>query len=294
MKKQVDNVHTHIDLFSGIGGFALAARWAGIETIQFVEIEPFCQKVLQKNFPGVPIHDDIKTFKSDRFKNVGLITGGYPCQPFSVAGKRKGEEDDRHLWPKMFEIIQAKQPNWIICENVYGHVSMGLDEVLTDLENEAYACQTFIVPACAKNAPHRRDRLWICAHSINGSDRTIGGQVSKKNGIQGINREKVGSGLSSRTDSDAPDTAGSSNRPERRICEGSQYSESSRIPVWDEPWLEVAARLCRVDDGVPNRVDRLKSLGNAIVPQIAYEIGMAIIATENEWETKKESANEKS
>ena len=280
--------------FSGIGGFELGLEMAGFKTAWQIERDPFCLQVLQKHWPEVPKFKDIYDVKIDKLENVGLITGGYPCQPFSVAGKRKGEEDDRHLWPKMFEIIQNIRPNWVICENVYGHVSMGLDEVLTDLENEAYACQTFIVPACAKNAPHRRDRLWICAHSINGSDRTIGGQVSKKNGIQGINREKVGSGLSSRTDSDAPDTAGSSNRPERRICEGSQYSESSRIPVWDEPWLEVAARLCRVDDGVPNRVDRLKSLGNAIVPQIAYEIGMAIIATENEWETKKESANEKS
>jgi len=276
MKKQVDNVHTHIDLFSGIGGFALAARWAGIETIQFVEIEPFCQKVLQKNFPGVPIHDDIKTFKSDRFKNVGLITGGYPCQPFSVAGKRKGEEDDRHLWPKMFEIIQNIRPNWVICENVYGHVSMGLDEVLTDLENEAYTCQTFIVPACAKNAPHRRDRVWICAHSINGSDRAIRGQVSEENGIQGINREKVGSGMPSGTDSNVGNAE-------------STRQQSSTIRPWEmqhggtgtgSNWFEVATRLCRVDDGVSGRVDRLKSLGNAIVPQIAYEIMEAIIQVE--------------
>ena len=276
MKKQVDNVHTHIDLFSGIGGFALAARWAGIETIQFVEIEPFCQKVLQKNFPGVPIHDDIKTFKSDRFKNVGLITGGYPCQPFSVAGKRKGEEDDRHLWPKMFEIIQNIRPNWVICENVYGHVSMGLDEVLTDLENEAYTCQTFIVPACAKNAPHRRDRVWIVANNITNTSGIRRLQCSEPTERQ----QYIGGGktfsISNTPDSHAPDTAGSSNRPERRICEGSQYSESSRIPVWDEPWLEVATRLCRVDARVSGRVDRLKSLGNAIVPQIAYEIMKAI------------------
>ena len=265
MKKQVDNVHTHIDLFSGIGGFALAARWAGIETIQFVEIEPFCQKVLQKNFPGVPIHDDIKTFKSDRFKNVGLITGGYPCQPFSVAGKRKGEEDDRHLWPKMFEIIQNIRPNWVICENVYGHVSMGLDEVLTDLENEAYTCQTFIVPACAKNAPHRRDRCWIVAYDTGGEES---GRLSSSQ------RETIPT--IREADSHATDT-------ESLYAQGCERGQGEMQPGgsgWAEPWLEAATRLCRVDARVSNRVDRLKSLGNAIVPQIAYEIMEAIIQVE--------------
>ena len=261
--------YTHIDLFSGIGGFALAAKWAGIKTIQFVEIDPFCQKVLQKNFPGVPIHDDIKTFKNNKLKNIGIITGGYPCQPFSFAGNRKGKEDDRHLWPKMFEIIQAKRPNWIICENVYGHISMGLDKVLTDLENEAYSCQTFIVPACAINAPHRRDRVWIVAYDTRGEE---------SRGLSGIQRETIPT--IREADSYAPNTTGSSNRPERWIYEGSQYSKPSRIPMWNEPWLEIATRLCRVDDGVPGRVDRLGSLGNAIVPQIAYEIMKAIIQIE--------------
>jgi len=274
MKKQVDNVHTHIDLFSGIGGFALAARWAGIETIQFVEIEPFCQKVLQKNFPGVPIHDDIQTFKSDRFKNVGLITGGYPCQPFSLAGKRKGEEDDRHLWPKMFEIIQNIRPNWIICENVYGHVAMGLDEVLADLENEAYSCQTFIVPACAKNAPHRRDRCWIVAYDTGGEES---GRLSSSQ------RETIPT--IREADSHAPDTSGKGLQGgERGEAHGEGQTPYGPTPecgsAWEEPWLEAATRLCRVDARVSNRVDRLKSLGNAIVPQIAYEIMEAIIQVE--------------
>jgi len=280
--------------FSGIGGFELGLEMAGFKTAWQIERDPFCLQVLQKHWPEVPKFKDIYDVKIDKLENVGIITGGYPCQPFSLAGKRKGEEDDRHLWPKMFEIIQNIRPNWVICENVYGHVSMGLDEVLTDLENEAYTCQTFIVPACAKNAPHRRDRVWIVANNITNTSGIRRLQCSEPTERQ----QYIGGGktfsISNTPDSYAPDTAGSSNRPERRICEGSQYSESSRIPVWDEPWLEVAARLCRVDDGVPNRVDRLKSLGNAIVPQIVYEIGMAIIATENEWETKKESANEKS
>jgi len=316
-----------IDLFSGIGGFALAARWAGFETVQFVELDPFCQKVLNKNFPGVPIHDDIKTFTytdiyksgtqsrndeemrgfpkeecesghsstllrgsdsreqpipttTNKFRPTPFIlTGGFPCQPFSCAGKRKGKEDDRYLWPEMLRVISEARPTWVIGENVGGFVNMGLDECISDLEAEGYEVQPFIIPACAKNAPHRRDRVWICAHSVNSTDRTIGRQVSEEDGIQGINREKVGSGMSSGTDSHAPDTTinGLHNiRTEGRVQERPFNSIDSRSIGWNEPWLEAATRLCRVDARVSGRVDRLKSLGNAIVPQIAYEIMKAI------------------
>ena len=160
----------HLDLFSGIGGFALAARWAGIETVQFVEIEPFAQKVLNKNFPNIPIHDDIKTFKADEFSGIGIITGGYPCQPFSQAGQRRGEKDDRHLWPEMFRVIREARPDWVLAENVAGHVSMGLDDVLDDLESEDYTTQSIVIPACAKDARHRRDRVWIVAYA-NGNSK---------------------------------------------------------------------------------------------------------------------------
>ena len=188
---------THLDLFSGIGGFALAARWVGIETIQFVEIDKFCQKVLNKNFPGVPIHDDIKTFTyTETIKNdernrrildettkggkgsdsaiiTGnqyadrpfILTGGSPCQPFSFAGKRKGKEDNRFLWPEMFRVIKEIKPRWVVAENVAGIVRMALDDCLSDLEGEGYATETVIIPACAVNAPHRRDRVWIVANT---------------------------------------------------------------------------------------------------------------------------------
>ena len=156
---------THIDLFSGIGGFALACRWAGIETIAFCEIEKYAQRVLRKNFPGIRIFEDVRQFPATEFREPFLLTGGYPCQPFSQAGKRRGAEDDRHLWPSMFGIIRTSRPTWILAENVAGHVTLGLDEVLADLESEGYAVQPIIVPACSVDAPHRRDRVWVLANA---------------------------------------------------------------------------------------------------------------------------------
>lgn len=156
----------HLDLFSGVGGFALAARWMNWQTVQFVEIDKFCHNVLAKNFPRVPIHHDVRTFTAESFRgSIDILTGGYPCQPFSSAGKRKGAADDRHLWPQVLRIIQECRPRWIVCENVAGHITMGLDAVLYDLESEGYPCRPIVIPACATGAPHRRDRVWIIAHS---------------------------------------------------------------------------------------------------------------------------------
>ena len=155
----------HLDLFSGIGGFALAARWAGIETVGFCEIEDFPRKVLAKNFPGVKIHEDIKDLNGEEYKNIDLITGGYPCQPFSLVGNRQGAKDDRYLWPEMFRIIRQARPRFVVAENVIGHLSLGFDKVCDDLEAENYEVWPFVIPACAKDAPHKRDRLWILANS---------------------------------------------------------------------------------------------------------------------------------
>ena len=151
----------HLDLFSGIGGFALAAQWAGIETVAFCEIDDFACKVLNKNFPCVPVHRDIRELDGSLYAGIDLITGGYPCQPFSTAGKRKGADDPRHLWPEMFRVIQQARPTWVVCENVAGHISMGLDAVLADMEGIGYAGQAVVIPACAKDAPHERKRVWI-------------------------------------------------------------------------------------------------------------------------------------
>ena len=152
-----------LDLFSGIGGFSYAAEKliGGYETVAFCEMDEFCQKVLKKHWPQVPIYDDVRTLDAARLGRIDIVTGGYPCQPFSQAGRRQGEEDERHLWPEMLRIIKSCQPRYVVAENVAGHVTMGLDQVLTDLEDQGYTTRPIIVPACAKNAPHRRDRVWI-------------------------------------------------------------------------------------------------------------------------------------
>lgn len=159
-----------LSLFSGIGGIDLAAEWAGIETVAMCEREPFCQKVLKKHWPHVPIYDDVCTLTKERLEadgigTIDLIHGGYPCQPFSIAGKREGANDDRHLWPEVFRLLQEIRPNWFVGENVAGHVTMGLDDVLSDLENISYTSQPFIIPAAAIGAPQRRERVFIVAHS---------------------------------------------------------------------------------------------------------------------------------
>lgn len=156
-----------LDLFSGVGGFSLAASWvwgADHHIHSFVEIDPFCQKVLKKHWPGTPIHDDIRSYHHDGTA-IDLLTGGFPCQPFSCAGKQGGAGDDRFLWPEMLRVIRDVQPTWIIGENVAGIIGMELDNVLVELEASGYACQAFVIPACAVNAPHRRDRVWIVAKS---------------------------------------------------------------------------------------------------------------------------------
>jgi DNA-cytosine methyltransferase len=156
-----------LDLFSGIGGMSLGLKWAGgFETVAFCEIEKYPQEFLKKHWPGVPVYDDIRQLTADRLVRDGIgriqvITGGYPCQPFSVAGQQRGEADDRHLWPEMLRLIAEVRPSWVICENVTGHIKLGLDQVLSDLEAEGYSSRTFIIPACSVNAPHRRDRLWL-------------------------------------------------------------------------------------------------------------------------------------
>ncbi|KKL57989.1 hypothetical protein LCGC14_2229920, partial [marine sediment metagenome] len=159
----------HLDLFSGIGGFALAASWVwGDEhdIHSFVEIDPFCQKVLKKHWPDVPIHSDIKEYKHDGTA-IDLLTGGFPCQPFSQAGKQRGQKDDRYLWPAMLDTIRKVQPTWIIGENVAGIINMELNKVLSDLEGSGFEVQSFLIPACAVDAPHQRDRVWIVGKSEN-------------------------------------------------------------------------------------------------------------------------------
>ena len=191
-----------LDLCSGIGGFSLGLEaTGGFETVAFCEVDEFCCKVLNKHWPGVPIYKDLKELGNDPTRIVqefDLICGGIPCQPFSVAGKKKGKEDDRHLWPYMHEIIKHKKPSWVIVENVGGFVNVALDDVCLDLEAQGYATQSFIIPACSVEAPHRRDRIWILGKNI--EERLekhledTGRSLRKGRVEQGENADEVGQG----------------------------------------------------------------------------------------------------
>lgn len=338
----------HLDLFAGIGGFSLAAQWMGWETVAQVEWDEWCQKVLAKNFPDALRFGDIVEFNKmlengenitntesrksgeqktgDGWQNISrrsekthgqlsigridILTGGFPCQPFSHAGKRKGTDDSRYLWPAMLETIRRVKPSYVVGENVAGLVSMEngktLDRILSDLEDEGYTTEQVIIPACAVGAWHRRDRIWIIAHSVNRTDRAIRGQSGETEGLPCECGEAGYSGESCGTDSEVYDAhrhnqglqggaqTGNirSSREKRnqqseryRQCLGRENGQSQSLvggmayglPCWvDGYWDREPEGVPRVATGVKDRVNRLKGLGNAIVPQVAYQIFKAI------------------
>ena len=379
-------VFRHVDLCSGIGGFALGFEWAELSSpILFCDIEPWSRKILAKHWPHVPIATDVKELASDPDRNVpdcDILTAGYPCQPFSLAGKRGGKEDPRHIWPYILRIVASKRPAWCVFENVYGHLTLGLDQVLLDLEAEGYATRPFIVPACSVDAPHRRDRVWIIAKKVrpdtngershraqeykhgeaeptDGQERVSGsvcevladsgsaakrsaGDVGNASGRRYGNKEEeirprrdrtvnasitssanVGNTSRSRQQGDngrqsaqepengCEDVADteimhgdvSAQHPEQSERQASELREHSGEKLmadtnnsgreeqrWPQPtqpkheapqcrsgWLPEPP-VGRVANGIPRRVDRLKGLGNAIVPQIAMRIGQTIKA----------------
>ena len=253
---------THLDLFSGIGGFALAAASAGFKTIGFSEIEPYACKVLKQNWPDVPNFGDIRNVRGVR---ADLVTGGFPCQPFSLAGKRGGATDDRHLWPEMCRVIAEARPTWVLGENVPGIISMELDRVLSDLEGLGYACWPITVPACAVDARHRRDRLWVMAYAASEREREPADATNAvTNGRQA--RMESGNGGESLADAKSKQT-GRIQQPALPAYAGANGNGARTPAAWPtEP------ELGRVADGIPNRPHRLKGLGNAIVPQVAAEI----------------------
>ena len=267
----------HVDLCSGIGGFALGFEWAGLsKPVMFCDFEPWCQKVLAKNWPSVPVANDVKDLASDPKRNVpdcDILTAGYPCQPFSLAGQRRGETDDRHIWPHIFKIVACKRPSWVVFENVYGHLSMGLDQVLSDLETEGYTTRPFIVPACGVNAPHKRDRIWIVGYTEN-IGRDWWAEAAGREG-QTHQQEQSGSEVwrePSRPSEDVADTDNAGREEQRWSVTAQKKHKASKC----RGWWEVEPSVGRVADGIPRRVDRLKGLGNAIVPQIAMNIGSVI------------------
>ena len=192
----------HGSLFSGIGGFDLAAEWMGWENVFHCEKEKFCQQVLNYYWPKATLHEDIRNtdFTIYRYR-IDILTGGFPCQPYSTAGKRLGKEDDRHLWPEMLRAIREISPRWIVGENVRGLTNWNgglvFDEVQADLESEGYEVIPFLLPACAVNAPHRRDRIWFVAYAnkcSEGPSRTSGeteSDWSKNNDEQSSRRKQT-------------------------------------------------------------------------------------------------------
>lgn len=251
-----------LSLFSGIGGIDLACEWAGIETVAFCEREPFCHKVLRKHWPQVPIYDDVCTLTKERLDadgigTIDLIHGGYPCQPFSISGERKGKEDDRHLWPEVKRLLQAIKPKWFVGENVAGHVTLGLDEVLSDLESIGYTWETFIIPAVAINAPHRRDRVFIVAF------------ISDTGGIGYQGNERF------RQDASAiKEWRTRSFRPVAKLFDDVDWKERAR-----------ESGFLRGNHGIPNRLDRIRALGNAVAPKQIYPVLAAIKKIDNMMQT---------
>lgn len=183
---------THASLFSGIGGFDLAAEWAGWTNAFNCEIDPFCRTILKYHFPNAKQYEDIRTADFTIWKDrIDVLTGGFPCQPFSLAGKRQGTEDDRYLWPAMLDVIRTVRPRWVVGENVYGIVnwSEGLvfEQVCADLEAAGYEVQPYIIPACGVGAPHRRDRCWFVAH------RTDAGTETMRERSNGVHADSIAS-----------------------------------------------------------------------------------------------------
>jgi len=309
-----------LDLFSGIGGFSLGLESVGMETVAFCEYEEWPQRVLRHHWPDVPIYSDVREltyeklvkdgligpwYKCDccddymcrlhgvhaydcdcptidefprwpyeRENKIDIICGGWPCQPFSVAGKQLASADERHLWPEMLRIIREVRPAWFIGENVPGIINLGLDEVCLDLESADYTVQPLVIPACAIGAPHRRDRVFVIAHRK--GQRVQGGRASGQQEPQAYG----GEGLPVRGGSGN----GSGDGPTRPRVGGSLDGISEELARLRQAWLAGTWEDGheRVSTGAKDRVQRLKALGNAVVPQVVQVIGKAIMEYEGE------------
>jgi len=251
----------HASLFSGIGGFDLAAEWMGWENVFHCEWMEIPRKVLEYYFPGADSHADICKTDFKKYANqIDILTGGFPCQPFSTAGKRKGTDDERYLWGEMLRAIQEIKPTYVIAENVFGitNIDGGLvfEQVCLDLEAQGYEVQPFIIPAAAKGAPHRRDRVWFVAYSNSNG-------LNQRNGNNEINTSKT------RIDA---------------------FNDIDKVPT-DFGDFPTEPSICGGDDGLPTKLDditfpkwrkeSIKAYGNAIVPQVAYEIFKQLQPTAN-------------
>ncbi|SVD58859.1 uncharacterized protein METZ01_LOCUS411713, partial [marine metagenome] len=254
-------------------------------------------KVLAKHWPDVTIHTDIRSLDGKDYKGrTDVICGGFPCQPFSQAGKRRGTEDDRHLWPEMLRVISEVRPTWVIGENVIGFVKMELDSVLSDLEREGYQTRAFIIPACGIDAPHKRDRVWIISHANSEGEsdgpinegprpRQLELMADPDSGFSSVTQQAVQAGRATPIGSSKDVAHSESERVQRLWSSGEQKPHTyggqklslcgSERP--EPAYWEAEPGMGRVVDGIPDRVDRIKGLGNAVVPMVVEVIGNAIM-----------------
>ena len=327
-----------LDLFSGIGGFSLGLESTGyFKTIAFCEKDKFCQKILQKNFPNIPIESEVRDVKGEKYA-AEVVTGGFPCQPFSIAGKRKGTDDDRYLWDETIRIVAETKPKWFIGENVEGIINiqngMVLRQVQNDLEGEGFQVQCLVIPASGIGAWHQRKRTWIIANSktfrggepreldkkkgseksyatqFNSSSEDAANSKSKRslwsskskssfNEQQRLdinkkrNRSEIRSNSSRRSEQNYRDVSNTNQERLQRLNNKQKLSKKKfRLPANKDDerrqtWWQTQSKLCGIPDGVSYELDkdrsnRIKALGNSIVPQIARELGLAIIEAEHE------------
>jgi DNA (cytosine-5)-methyltransferase 1 len=279
---------THGSLFSGIGGFDLAAEWMGWENKFHCEWNEFGQRVLNYYWPDAELFTDITKSDFKKYANqIDVLTGGFPCQPYSAAGKRLGKKDERHLWPEMCRAIREIAPRFIVGENVRGLTNwnggMVFDEVCIDLENLGYQVAPFIIPASAVNAPHQRERIWFVAYC-----KTNG--FTQSTGVDGRQKYQQNNGNEIRF---AFNTNGKSYDASNSDSNGFNQCDSESKPKWNRQngktsWKQFPTQspVCSGDDGLPTELDRItfskwrtesiKAYGNAIVPQVVYQIFKAI------------------
>lgn len=268
----------HGALFNGIGGFQLAAYWMGWENVFHCEIDKFCNRVINQHFPQSICYEDIKKTDFTPWRGkIDIVSGGFPCQPYSTAGKRKGKEDARHLWPEKLRAIREIQPGWVLGENVRGLISWNggivFNEVQADLEASGYEVLPFLLPASGINAPHERYRIWFVAHAAS--------KRCRKEGNGFIRSTKWPSGVGDEWASTHPH--GQRQDEQSGNTFSVEEGQPWRMDGQDLNWANwpTQSPICRRDDGIPNRMDRIKALGNAIVPQVALQIFKAIESFES-------------
>ena len=287
----------HGSLFSGIGGFDLAAEWMDWTNVFHCEWEEFPRKVLNYHFPKSISYGDIKeTDFTIHRGQIDILTGGFPCQPYSSAGKRLGKEDDRHLWPEMLRAIREIQPRWVVGENVRGLVNWNgglvFEEVQADLENEGYEVQPFILPAAGVNAPHRRERVWFVAYSNECND---GRNARENEGTSGTERIQERNEIRQSVESSqvwrlaANPISDRFSEKKHRQTESRQHTKENK-GCWWQDFPTQSPILCR-NDGIPRELDSIsfpkwrnesiKAYGNAIVSQVVYPIFKAIESYED-------------